>query len=313
MMVVAGKYGRTGNQLWTHANVLAFCLARQIPFYSLVFPENENFVGRESASSLIRNCCVEQSASRSIRLRMLYKAALRIPSWPVVSVGDRTCLELDACADELTSMASRRTVFMTGLYLSAPDSVREQRAQLLAYFAPVPRIRSSVEALLASARAGGGLLVGVHIRRGDYRTYSDGLMYYEVGEYAHVMRSIAEKHGGAVKFLICSDEAVDPRDLLGLDAVVSDSAHLVDMYALAGCDLIVGPDSTFSHWASYYGNVPIHILNYKAVEKYGLEGAIREPDPARDFEVFTPDRFVAHTRERVPLAAALRAPDRRSA
>ena len=105
----------------------------------------------------------------------------------------------------------------------------------------------------------------------------------------------------------------EPRDLDGLDAVVSDATHLVDMYALAGCDLIVGPDSTFSHWASFYGNVPIHILNYKAVEKYGLEGAVRHPDPTRDFEVFTPDRFASQSRKRVDLASALLPPDRRSA
>jgi hypothetical protein len=313
MIVVAGKYGRTGNQLWTHANVIAFCLGRQIPFYSLVFPEDENFMGRECGSALIRSCCVERSAPRSIRLRFLYKAALRIAAWPVVSVGDRAHLDLDACADELAAMASRRTVFMTGLYLFSPESVREQRAQLLSYFAPVPRTRASVDGLLARARAGGGLLVGVHMRRGDYRTYSDGLMYYEASEYAQVMRSIAARHGAPVKFLICSDEAVDPRDLVGLDAVVSDSGHLADMYALAGCDLIVGPDSTFSHWASFYGNVPIHILNYKAVEKYGLPDAVREPDPARDFEVFTPERFGAHIRKRVDLASAMLAPQRISA
>jgi len=245
---------------------------------------------------------------RALRLQLMYKAALRLPSWPIVSVGERTCLNLDLCADELASMASRRTTFLTGLYLYAPDSVRDQRPHLLSYFAPVPRIQSGVDELLSRARAGGGLLVGVHMRRGDYRTYSDGLMYYDAAEYAQVMRSIAARHDGPVRFLVCSDEAVDPGDLVGLDALVSDSGPLVDMYALAGCDLIFGPDSTFSHWASFYGNVPIHILNYKAVEKFGLSPVIREPDPGKDFEVFTPDRFVAHSRKRVDLATALVAP-----
>jgi hypothetical protein len=32
------------------------------------------------------------------------------------------------------------------------------------------------------------------------------------------------------------------------------------MYALASCDYIVGPPSTFSLWASFYGQVPLCFL-----------------------------------------------------
>jgi hypothetical protein len=36
------------------------------------------------------------------------------------------------------------------------------------------------------------------------------------------------------------------------------SGHLVeDMYAFAGCDYLVGPPSTFTTWASFYGQVPL--------------------------------------------------------
>jgi hypothetical protein len=33
------------------------------------------------------------------------------------------------------------------------------------------------------------------------------------------------------------------------------------MYVLAACDLILGPPSTFSIWASYYGQVPLMQLD----------------------------------------------------
>lgn len=33
-----------------------------------------------------------------------------------------------------------------------------------------------------------------------------------------------------------------------------------DMYAPAGCDYIVGPPGSFSNWASFYGQAPIHLL-----------------------------------------------------
>ena len=30
-----------------------------------------------------------------------------------------------------------------------------------------------------------------------------------------------------------------------------------DLYALAGCDYILGPPGTFSQWASFYGEKPL--------------------------------------------------------
>jgi hypothetical protein len=43
-----------------------------------------------------------------------------------------------------------------------------------------------------------------------------------------------------------------------------------DLYALASCDYIIGPPSTFSQWASFYGNVPRYMVNYKAEQFYGV-------------------------------------------
>ncbi len=33
-----------------------------------------------------------------------------------------------------------------------------------------------------------------------------------------------------------------------------------DMYALASCDYLIGPPSTFTMWASFYGKVPLNII-----------------------------------------------------
>jgi hypothetical protein len=34
-----------------------------------------------------------------------------------------------------------------------------------------------------------------------------------------------------------------------------------DLYALAGCDWILGPLSTFSQWAAFFGNKPLLFLH----------------------------------------------------
>jgi hypothetical protein len=38
-----------------------------------------------------------------------------------------------------------------------------------------------------------------------------------------------------------------------------------DLYAFAGCDLLVGPPSTFTAWAAFYGEVPLlHVEDPRA-------------------------------------------------
>ena len=41
---------------------------------------------------------------------------------------------------------------------------------------------------------------------------------------------------------------------------------MTDLYALSRCDYIIGPPSTFSQWASYYGHVPLRFLRWKGDE-----------------------------------------------
>jgi len=36
-----------------------------------------------------------------------------------------------------------------------------------------------------------------------------------------------------------------------------------DLYALAECDYIIGPPSTYTLWASFYGDTPLWFMEHK--------------------------------------------------
>ena len=36
---------------------------------------------------------------------------------------------------------------------------------------------------------------------------------------------------------------------------------MIDLYGLAACDYIIGPPSTYSHWASFWGKGPLRPLD----------------------------------------------------
>ncbi|SBW03597.1 conserved hypothetical protein [uncultured Dysgonomonas sp.] len=105
------------------------------------------------------------------------------------------------------------------------------------------------------------VIVGVHIRRGDYKEWLDGIYYFSDEAYSRAMKDLEKQlleKGEKVKFLICSNERIDLRNFSELDCfIIPESSSEKDLYALSKSDYIIGPPSSFSQWASFYGEVPV--------------------------------------------------------
>ncbi|WP_167856315.1 alpha-1,2-fucosyltransferase [Hymenobacter metallicola] len=153
----------------------------------------------------------------------------------------------------------------SGLVLAHGWQFRDKRnfarhgALLRQLFAPIETHRLAVAALLSALRQTADVVVGVHIRRGDYATYNNGAYYYDNATYARAMRAVQEQLPASrrVVFLLCSNEELNFADFAGLRVHAATGHFVEDLYALAGCDYVVGPPSSYSMWASFYGQVPL--------------------------------------------------------
>lgn len=107
-------------------------------------------------------------------------------------------------------------------------------------------------------------VVGVHIRRGDYKEWLNGVYYYTDDEYICILRNIQEQlnaEGKKVRFLLCSNEKIDIDNYKHLDCfIISNTSGSQDLYALSKCDYIIGPPSSYSQWASFLGKVPVKFI-----------------------------------------------------
>lgn len=105
------------------------------------------------------------------------------------------------------------------------------------------------------------VIVGVHIRRGDYKEWLDGIYYFSDETYYRAMKDLEKQlleKGEKVKFLICSNEKINLNSFSELDCfIIPESSSEKDLYALSKSDYIIGPPSSFSQWASFYGEVPV--------------------------------------------------------
>jgi hypothetical protein len=135
------------------------------------------------------------------------------------------------------------------------------RAAVREYFEPLDSIQHRVNDYLGRFAAfDKPMLVGVHVRRGDLRVSAGGRFFYSDEIYLEKMLQFqAEFPRENIQFILFSDDPIDPAlfKRSGLEIHQAIGEMVEDLHLMSRCDYLMGPPSTFSCWASYYGSVPL--------------------------------------------------------
>ena len=143
----------------------------------------------------------------------------------------------------------------------------QTKKELQHIFRPREDIMGKAEAMMTDIRKKYNLVVGVHVRHGDYKTFYNGRYYYTLDEFHQMMQRIqAIYKEEKVAFFISSNEAFDLNVFTGCHCYrfgKEPSGDILDLYTLSLCDRIIGPWSTYSRWASFIGEVPLCFIENK--------------------------------------------------
>jgi hypothetical protein len=178
--------------------------------------------------------------------------------------------ELDG-AEVQNKIRNAKVVLVNGWNFRAPALVARHADRIRSYFRPIQLIDQASNRSVDSLRRQAEVIVGVHVRRGDYRTWRGGKCFFSISRYVTWMRALAEQFPDRkVGFLVCSDEPRNEGEFRGLSFALGTGSPVGDLYALAKCDYIFGPVSTFSQWASFYGSKPLlHLYDSDAQVERG--------------------------------------------
>ncbi len=273
MIVIARSYGQLGNRLFLYAHFIAAAREHGVQLanpcfaeYASLFPATAGDLWCRFPRQPIETPPPSLNRRRSLAKTVYLTAkslslmgASRYPFQVLRITGDREC---DLAGEEFARAAQGDRHLLALGWLFRSESLLRQHADVVREHLEIaPRHRDRVDQRLAEARRDSDVVVGVHIRHGDYATFMGGQFYYPVNKYAAMMRNITEQLAGRrVAFLVCSDATID-RGEFGDLQVHFGPGHLVeDMYALAEADLLIGPPSTYTTWASFYGNVPLFVM-----------------------------------------------------
>jgi hypothetical protein len=119
-------------------------------------------------------------------------------------------------------------------------------------------------ALIIKQKENDNIVIGVHIRRGDYKYWCNGKYYFDdctYKKYIYALRDkIKHEYNKKTFFIIFSNENIifDENEYI----YKSTNEWYIDHFLMSKCDYLIGPPSTFTMWASYIGKVKYyHITN----------------------------------------------------
>ncbi|GAB3811504.1 hypothetical protein GCM10028895_01700 [Pontibacter rugosus] len=145
---------------------------------------------------------------------------------------------------DFVAAAKNKVVFVDGWLYRDYKDFEKHAASIRKIFTPLPKYTEQVEEVINRCMQLGDTIIGVHIRRGDYKTYNNGKWFYEDDVYYKKMNALKqqlEAEGKKCVFLICSNEKINKNNYPGLPIVTEDRHFIVDLYALSRCHYLIGP------------------------------------------------------------------------
>lgn len=189
---------------------------------------------------------------------------------PVVSF-DSPSVDLRAKEQE---MLRHRHQVVEGWYVSFPDLFLKYKAEILGLFAfhedIIYKVREAINGDGAEVR------VGLHVRRGDYKTWMGGRYLYTDAQFISLTRQMqALLPGRRVHFYVCgNDPSLNQAayaEALGAQSVSFPAGNPAEDLCLLSCmDWLIGPPSTFTLVAAMYRDVPLYRI-LDASEPLSLE------------------------------------------
>ena len=252
-MIFARDKSQMCNNLLQYAHVYAWGREHGRKVISMRFSYKYKFF-KISHSNLV---------SFPLYLLAKYGAALRLI--PTASFKHEDC---DAAALEQL-MLRKRHIVVSGWYARFYDLFLKYRNEICDLFTIDPQYTEPVDNKMSECEGGTAgkpiVRLGVHIRRGDYAQWKDGMYCYDDATYADYIRQFAGLFPGHVVhvYLATNDPAVSASTFESLTDDADIHIHhlagnaVEDLHMLSQCDFIIGPPSTYSLVAAMYSDIPL--------------------------------------------------------
>ncbi len=156
-------------------------------------------------------------------------------------------------------------LFLNGHKLRCPHWVEKHRLEICKYFKFPDSYLYKWKNLINNFKKNYKEIIGVHMRRGDFKSSIRGDYYLSPAEYAITLKNkVKADYENSIVILFSEDQFLTSSEWDEVknafnftNITINNGSELDDLCGLMFCDKILGPTvSTFSRWAAYAGNKP---------------------------------------------------------
>ena len=251
-MKIVQATGQTCNQFWIYSNCLADAIEKKEKF-AIWIPD----IAFEYFPHLLDSELISYPLySKKLASLFGYKQYIKVLK---TLFGNKFSIRF---FNFLINLLPNQSFIIADVFIEKSKYRYKNLERLLASYTPLESIVLKVDDFMCAIRDEYEIIIGVHIRYGDYRTYNNGKYFYTLEEYSDFFKNIKKIFKGKkIAFYIVSNEVIDVTFFKDYNCFYLPNSLMVeDLYSLSKTDYIIGPPSTFSGWASLRGNTPLFFL-----------------------------------------------------
>ncbi len=275
MIVIASKNGQMGNRLNLFAHFMGFAIENNLKVINPAFEDYANLFETTSQDIFcrfpVKNFAPKpKPLEKKLRSKFFRYTALTAELIDKINIEQKFLKTIEAKTKkdylDLSKLENSsyirqwNIVIVKGYFFRDYLSVAKHANAIRAYFKPLKKYQDSVSYLVNTIRNNCDILIGIHIRQGDYmQAFPEH--FHDTSAYVRIMQKVeALFENKKVAFLVCSDSKQDKNQFSKFNFTFGSNQIVEDMYSLSQCDYIIGVRSSYSRWASFYGNVPLYVV-----------------------------------------------------
>ena len=279
------------NQLWNYASIYAYSLERGYKLENPSFFEYGDYFTTPAAPNFIfklffflpfKNYTKRKTAFRRRSWRKFYTWYVKVVSsfhkQEIIYSGNEKQYYLPPTKNSSGKLHelenSDSNIYFDGWLFRNSVGLEKYRQKIKEYFKPRGDVEKKVVSETQTIRKKYKNVIGVHIRQGDYKTWRGGQYLIPQKRALEIIEEYLSFSGlnkNETCFFIASDGLVDEKIFSGLNTFISKENAITDLFMLSQTDGIIGSNSTFGAFASYYGNIPFIVMENEKMnwEYYG--------------------------------------------
>jgi hypothetical protein len=221
MLFVGDKSGQLANRLFSFSHFIAHAMTNDYKLINLNFDEYCNYFKSTQTNKLYKS----KITVRLSNIEFLNKGILKILS-VLISIGyklkadtlfyviyriydsfDKKDCEFNMDQKDFVDTCRNKIVITQGWLFRSYQNIDKNKSIIKKYFEPSDYYLANINFLINKCRGECDVLVGIHIRRGDYDKFCEGKYLFNIESFvAQASQTVAlfAKENKKVGFVVCS-------------------------------------------------------------------------------------------------------------